>query len=294
MSRAQAARVEQDLARRAALGHVDLRLARLGERIGRADARRAARRAPRARRGRSSASSTIPGRADAVHEPEADDRARAAHELARVDLVALAARRCRRSTRRPNGASAARRRRRRPRRPPSRRRRRPACRRWPRSGAPSGPSGSESIATSAPSSRARSRLACVEASAITRPAPIGRPSWTASDPTPPAAATIDHRLAGPTRARRAVQVPGGQALDEQRQRRAVVDAVGDREGQRLGRGRVLGVAAGAAERDDALRRCPRARPRPRRPGPAAAAGPRGSRCGAGGCRRSSSPRARPG
>ena len=95
-------------------------------------------------------------------------------------------------------------------------------------------------------------MACVEASAITRPAPIGLPSWTASEPTPPAAATIATDSPGPTRARRAVQVPRGQALDEQRQRGAVVHAVGDREGQRLGRRRVLGVAAGAAEGDDAL------------------------------------------
>ena len=168
-----------------------------------------------------------------------------------MDLVALAARRCRRS---PGGRTAPARpgRRRRPRRPPSRRRRRPARRRWPRSGAPSGPRASASIAASAPSSSARSRLACVEAIAITRPAPIGLPSWTASEPTPPAAATIATDSPGPTRPRRAVQVPRGEALDQQRQRGAVVDAVGDREGQRLGRGRVLGVAAGAAQGDDAL------------------------------------------
>ena len=42
-------------------------------------------------------------------------------------------------------------------------------------------------------------MACVEASAITRPAPIGLPSWTASEPTPPAAATIATDSPGPTR-----------------------------------------------------------------------------------------------
>ena len=48
---------------------------------------------------------------------------------------------------------------------------------------------SPSSATSAPSDSASSRLSSVEASAITRPAPIGLPSCVASEPTPPAAAT---------------------------------------------------------------------------------------------------------
>ena len=50
------------------------------------------------------------------------------------------------------------------------------------------PAGDASTATSAPSSSASARLSSVEAVAITRPAPSGLPSCTASDPTPPAAA----------------------------------------------------------------------------------------------------------
>ncbi len=45
-----------------------------------------------------------------------------------------------------------------------------------------------STAASAPSSSASARFAWLEAVAITRPAPSGAPSWTASEPTPPAAA----------------------------------------------------------------------------------------------------------
>ena len=51
-----------------------------------------------------------------------------------------------------------------------------------------------------------------------------------------------------------VEVPRGQALEQQRQGGGVVDAVGDRERERARRGRVLGVAAVAAERDDTLAR----------------------------------------
>ena len=47
-------------------------------------------------------------------------------------------------------------------------------------------------------------------------------------------------------------MPGGQALEHERERGLVVDAVGDRERQRARRDRVLGVAARAAQRDDAL------------------------------------------
>jgi hypothetical protein len=45
-----------------------------------------------------------------------------------------------------------------------------------------------STASSAPSSSASARFSSVDAVAITRPAPSGLPSWTASEPTPPAAA----------------------------------------------------------------------------------------------------------
>jgi hypothetical protein len=52
--------------------------------------------------------------------------------------------------------------------------------------------------------------------------------------------------------RRAVQVPRGESLEQQRDRRAVADAVGDGERRRSGRGDVLRVAAGADERHDPL------------------------------------------
>jgi hypothetical protein len=44
------------------------------------------------------------------------------------------------------------------------------------------------VAASAPSASAVARFSSVDAVAITRPAPNDLPSWTASDPTPPAAA----------------------------------------------------------------------------------------------------------
>jgi hypothetical protein len=47
-------------------------------------------------------------------------------------------------------------------------------------------------------------------------------------------------------------MPGRQALEHERQRGLVADTVGDRERQRAGRGRVLRVATGPAEGDDAL------------------------------------------
>ena len=50
------------------------------------------------------------------------------------------------------------------------------------------PSGAASTAASAPSSSASARFSSLDAVAITRPAPIARPSCTASEPTPPAAA----------------------------------------------------------------------------------------------------------
>jgi hypothetical protein len=47
-------------------------------------------------------------------------------------------------------------------------------------------------------------------------------------------------------------VPSRQPLDQQREGRFVVNAVGDREDRLLGRRDVLRVAPGADERDDAL------------------------------------------
>ena len=123
------------------------------------------------------------------------------------------------------------------------------------------------------------------------PAPSGLPSWTASEPTPPAAAMHDDALARLHARARLVEVPGGQALEQQRQRRAVVDAVGDRERQRApARSRTRRSRRRRTARRRA-RRCPRARPRPPRRAPAAAS-PSPGRCScAGGCRRSSAPRA---
>ena len=75
-----------------------------------------------------------------------------------------------------------------------------------------------------------------------------------------------------TRRARAVQVPRGQALEQQRQRGAVVDAVGDREGQRRrARSRTRRSRRCRSARRRA-RPCPRARPPPRRRARAAAAG----------------------
>lgn len=52
------------------------------------------------------------------------------------------------------------------------------------------PSAAPSIAASAPSSSVSFRFSAVEADAITRPAPSGRASCVASEPTPPAAEWI--------------------------------------------------------------------------------------------------------
>ena len=126
---------------------------------------------------------------------------------------------------------------------------------------------------------------------MTRPAPIPRPELDRERAGAARRADDEHRLARGQARARAVQVPRGEALDQQRQRGAVVDAVGDRERERRRRGGVLGVAAGAGTPPRRARRCPRARRRPRCPARAAAPGRRGRRCGAGGCRRSSARRA---
>ena len=68
----------------------------------------------------------------------------------------------------------------------------------------------------------------------------------------PCAGVHDHALARGDARGGAVQMPGGGPLDDERQRGVVVDRVGDRKDVVGGRGGVLGVAAGAGERDDAL------------------------------------------
>ncbi len=62
----------------------------------------------------------------------------------------------------------------------------------------------------------------------------------------------DDRLAGRQLGARPIQVPGGEALQQDGQRGGVVDPFGDRERHRLGRDGVLRVAAVADQRDDAL------------------------------------------
>ena len=155
------------------------------------------------------------------------------------------------------------------------------------------PSAAPSIATSAPSSSASARLSSVDAVAMTRPAPIGRPSWTASEPTPPAAEWTTTLSPGATLRARPVEVPRREALHEQRERGRVVDAVGDRRTSgcsarsRTPRSRRRRTARRPA------RRCPRARPRPPSRGRAAAWPSRGTSSCAGACRRSSPRPARP-
>ena len=229
---------------------------------------------------------------EAVHEPEADDRAERAHAARRCAPRSARARRSRRSTRRPNGASAA-----------SDASKTCAAghleddvdaagRRWPRrrrSVRPSGVGVDRGVGAELERERALllGRGGGDHAPGAHRPGRAGRP---ASRRRPRRRATT---TVSPGRsARRAVQVPGGQALEQQRQRGAVVDAVGDREGQRRrARSRTRRSRRCRTARRRA-RRCPRARPRPRRPGTS------GSSCrgevgvrGAGGCRRSSCPRA---
>ena len=99
-----------------------------------------------------------------------------------------------------------------------------------------------------------SRFSSDEAVAITRPAPIGLAELHRQRPDAAGAGDHEHRLAAAGRDPRAgpVEVPGGQALDQQRERRAVVEAVGDREDAVGRRERVLGVAAVAGQRDHAL------------------------------------------
>ena len=109
----------------------------------------------------------------------------------------------------------------------------------------------------------------VDAVAITRPAPNGLPSCTASDPTPPGRRR-GRRPLSPGRDLRGgpVQVPGGQPLEQERQRGAVRHAVGDRRtSSARGRRGVLRVAAGAARARRRARRCrPPATPATSAPG----------------------------
>ena len=105
------------------------------------------------------------------------------------------------------------------------------------------PSGDASIAASAPSSSASARFSSRRrggdhAAGAHR---AGRAARRASRRRRPPRGRRRSRPAAPRA--RPVEVPRGQALEQQRQRGAVVDAVGDREGQRAGRGRVLRVAA---------------------------------------------------
>ena len=174
----------------------DLRPPRLGERIGgpRDDAQLAAGDPREQVRERLVDHRRAP---EAVKQPEADDRPRAAHDVAAADRVGLTrgdpvrddpAERRERVVERSNTSP-------------------PAISKttstgWPRFASTSRsvrPSGAPSTATSAPSSSASSRFASVEAVAITRPAPIGRPSCTASEPTPPAAAWTTTLSPGATR-----------------------------------------------------------------------------------------------
>src|SRR5580693_6467749 len=104
------------------------------------------------------------------------------------------------------------------------------------------------MAASAPSSSASARLASVDALAITRPAPSGCPSCTATDPTPPAPECTT--TLSPAAIRGAEQMPRRGALHEQRDGRLVGDRIGDRERRRRRRERILRVATAPAERDD--------------------------------------------
>ena len=104
----------------------------------------------------------------------------------------------------------------------------------------------------APSSSARARFSALEAVAMTRPAPQRRASWTASDADPAGAGDDDDRLALGQVGAGAQQVPGGRALQDDRQRLLVADAVGHRPGQPVVRGHLLGVAAAVEQADHPL------------------------------------------
>ena len=109
-----------------------------------------------------------------------------------------------------------------------------------------------STAASAPSSSASARFSSVDAVAITRPAPSGLPELHGERADAARRGVHDDALARPDARGGAVQVPRGEALEQQRERRRVADAVGDRERRRRRRRDVLRVAAGADQRDDAL------------------------------------------
>ena len=219
--------------------------------------RRAARRAAARAKRSSSASANIAGALQAVKQVEADDRARVAQQRAGGDLVGFVGGDPvgddppERGERTVGGART-------PRHRTSRRRRRPRVPPLASIRRSVSPSGSGSMATSAPSSSASARFSSLEAVAITRPAPSACPSCTASEPDAARGRVDDDALALGHAAGGAVQVPGGGALHDHRQRRAVVEPVGDREDAVLGRERVLGVAALARRARRRARRCPRA------------------------------------
>ena len=274
---ALSARVEQELAGRAARLQVLVGAPGLGERIRPRPRRPAARRARRARRARAAARRPARPAPQAVHEPEADD-APAARASARRWRPRWA--RARRSRRRRAARTARARRGTASNTPP------PAISSTTSTRSPWLAStqrvgevlaASTSTAASAPSSSASARLSSLEAVAITRPAPSGAPSWTASDPTPPAAACTTTLSPGAelrAPCGRGATRSGPAAAARARPRRR--HAVGHRERGGRGRRGVLGVAAGArrarrrAGPPRSRARRARPRPRPRRPGPAAA------------------------
>ena len=131
-----------------------------------------------------------------------------------------------------------------------RRRSRPAARRQVGLGRVHGRVGAEDIASS--------RLSGEDAVAITRPAPQARASWTATVPTPPAAACTTTDSPAARWAQLRSSVPGGDALQHHGQGRAVLDPVGNRPGQHVGGPDLLGVPAAGEQADD---------PPPVRPGP---------------------------
>ena len=105
-------------------------------------------------------------------------------------------------------------------------------------------------ATWAPSSERQAPLSSVEAVAITCAPARARAAPRASRHRPPPRAPP--RLARVDSPAGQDEMPRGHALNEQRQREAVVDAVRDRQAQRLLSDRPLRIAADAGERQDPL------------------------------------------